>query len=582
MDTQYFPTPRALAIRAWQMFQSHNFSRVLEPSAGQGHLASVTRDAIGQRVRIDALEIDLAHHAALRDEVDEIVGTDFLEFQEGGFYSHVIMNPPFAQGARHVLHAWDILWSGEIVAILNAETIRNPFSQERQLLVRLIEEHGRVEFVERPFTRSVNPDVEREADVDVALVWLKKPAPADGYTAEAIERVLAGLREDGRDARRERFDIGDRDLALPLDLVEDAVLRFNAAVQAAKEAVEAEARARNFAARMLPAAMRGGNEANPVTPQEVQALWHERYTKLRGQAWYAILRSTKVSSKLSSSARQRLEAEFERVQRMAFTERNIYAFLQGLSESAWDIQIGMLCDVFDAITRYTSDNAVFYMGWKSNDRHVTQARRIKTTRFVLPGFECPGWRKSLDFQEAQQLDDIDKVFAMLDGKQKPDAGLVDAFTNPRVFADLRAGKRVSLSYFDVRYYPGRGTIHFFPTRKDLVDRLNRLVGQHRRWLPDEPSQAGEDFWRQYREAEKYADDLREAFTQAASQIAGRLHWTLSPDSLTRRDFVKGADARQQQAAQAMQQALEATLQARGYDVQALCLHVESRQLRLAA
>lgn len=75
---------------------------------------------------------------------------------------------------------------------------------------------------------------------------------------------------------------------------------------------------------------------------------------------------------------------------------------------------------------------------------------------------------------------------------------------------------------------------------------------------------------------------RKAFTQAASQIAGRLHWTLSPDSLTRRDFVKGADARQRQAAQAMQQALEATLQARGYDVQALCLPVESQQLRLAA
>jgi len=55
-----------------------------------------------------------------------VVGHDFLEFKMGAIYSHIIMNPPFSQGAAHVLHAWHILYDGEIVALLNAETVRNP------------------------------------------------------------------------------------------------------------------------------------------------------------------------------------------------------------------------------------------------------------------------------------------------------------------------------------------------------------------------------------------------------------------------------------------------------------------------
>jgi len=73
----------------------------------------------------------------------------------------------------------------------------------------------------------------------------------------------------------------------------------------------------------------------------------------------------------------------------------------------------------------------------------------------------------------------------------------------RHFQELRNGGRVSASYFDVRYYPGIGTIHFFPTSKKLIDRLNRIVGNHRRWLPPTESNASPAFWKQYDQAEKF-------------------------------------------------------------------------------
>jgi hypothetical protein len=87
----------------------------------------------------------------------------------------------------------------------------------------------------------------------------------------------------------------------------------------------------------------------------------------------------------------------------------------------------------------------------------------------------------LPWASRQMLADIDKVFSMLDGKVKPEISLETAFNQH--FHALRNGSRVKASYFDVRYYPGVGTIHFFPTNKKLIDRINRLVGNHRRWLP---------------------------------------------------------------------------------------------------
>ncbi len=63
----------------------------------------------------------------------------------------------------------------------------------------------------------------------------------------------------------------------------------------------------------------------------------------------------------------------------------------------------------------------------------------------------------------------------------------------------------------VRYYPGKGTIHFFARDKKLVDRLNRMVGQHRQWLPPVTDTATEGFWQQYEGAEKFDAEIRKVY-----------------------------------------------------------------------
>jgi hypothetical protein len=128
------------------------------------------------------------------------------------------------------------------------------------------------------------------------------------------------------------------------------------------------------------------------------------------------------------------------------------------------------------------------------------------TRFILP---VRGYRDySFPWEMTRKLADFDKVFAMLDGKNitsvddESNQYISLEFVVTKMYNLLRSGERVSSDYFDVRYYHGAGTIHFYPVRKDLIDRLNRLVGKERQWIPQDDKQAGKAFWKQYDNAEK--------------------------------------------------------------------------------
>lgn len=128
---QFYPTPASLAERVWALLKKGNWARVLEPQAGNGDLALACPDwkrEYGDRVPIDCCEINLEHHPTLRAKGLNVVGTDFLQFRNGHCYDVIIQNPPFSQGAKHVLHAWDIAWDCELVSIINASTINSTLS----------------------------------------------------------------------------------------------------------------------------------------------------------------------------------------------------------------------------------------------------------------------------------------------------------------------------------------------------------------------------------------------------------------------------------------------------------------------
>ena len=76
--------------------------------------------------------------------------------------------------------------------------------------------------------------------------------------------------------------------------------------------------------------------------------------------------------------------------------------------------------------------------------------------------------------------------------------------------DVSEAQRVSTRLFDFRYYKGAQPLHVYPKDAGVIDRLNRFVGTHRQWLPNDMQEANADFVRQYEQAES----LSKAYTDA--------------------------------------------------------------------
>lgn len=511
-DNQFYPTGPILARKAFSKFQNKRVSRLLEPNAGRGDLLVGFFESLHHYNRgeslVDCVELDLNNQAILRSKKMSVVGSDFLSFQSPSQYSHIMMNPPFSSACKHVLHAWRLLASGELVAIVNAETLKNPYSKERQLLAKLIEDHSgsEVEYMREAF---MSEDTQRHTSVEIAIIHLIKK---DAGKCDFIH----GLRREveckwGEAAGLEQLK---NQVMLPTTDLENRVMDYRCAVEALIQQEDAKARYATLFGRMdtlISAAPLSPDEPVPPSIEQTRAdTINKEFLEIKARAWSGVLKSSQVADKLSTKARERLYSQFDDVKKLEFDIPNILGFIQGLVSQQGQIQIEMLCDVFDLFSKYRTDNRCYYQGWKSNDKHRTCAYRLKMSRMVLPSNDRSGysWRSSIAWADTQQFQDIDRVFAMLDGKHNSAIQGIEAlFSKEETFKQLCQGERLTSDYFDVRFYPGTGTFHLFPRRPDIIDRLNRAIGKHRNWLPHDENTMTPEFWAQYDNAEKVTNKL---------------------------------------------------------------------------
>ena len=114
----YFPTPPELVARLIELAEIEPGMTVLEPSAGQGHIADELRKL---ECYLTLVEILPENRKVLESKVYVLAGDDFLQFT--GAFDRIVMNPPFEKQADidHVLHAYSLLkQGGRLVSIMGA------------------------------------------------------------------------------------------------------------------------------------------------------------------------------------------------------------------------------------------------------------------------------------------------------------------------------------------------------------------------------------------------------------------------------------------------------------------------------
>lgn len=117
-----FPTPTEVAERMVRLLDIDAGHSVLEPSAGTGNLLRALPN-LRPDGYVTAVEIQPQLCAVLNPLADEIINTDFLEWEPGTLFDRILMNPPFDHGIdiKHIKKALTLLADDGILVALCAD-----------------------------------------------------------------------------------------------------------------------------------------------------------------------------------------------------------------------------------------------------------------------------------------------------------------------------------------------------------------------------------------------------------------------------------------------------------------------------
>jgi len=525
--SDFYPTPPALVSRMMGAVDWRYVASVLEPSAGKGDLA----DAIKRRTEaarghypasVDCIELDSNLQHILRGKGHNVIHDDFLTFHSVKQYDTIIANFPFSEGDRHMLHALGILGAsgGQLVALVNAETIRNPYSRDRQWLVNALNAcETEIVYLPGEFR-----DAERPTDVEVALVVAQVPRAASSDS----ELILNHL-TDAQDFHD--LPAGGREL-VDADPVQGMLARFDFECQAGARLIAEYDTLRPLMLDRLSLVEGddGDRYAKPIITLEIDTRASENRTNayvraIRHKYWHALIGNPQFRAGYTSAILKALDSKLDLLAGKDFTLFNIRqldAELRGeLPSSIEDAILGL----FDELSRKyayiegAGNNVHYYNGWKSNRAHKINRKVI----LPINGFSSWSWgKRGLDTHYIKdRITDIVKVFQYLDGKQIN----ANQIVLDRLEAANESGafRNLDCHYFTATFFK-KGTCHIQFADQDLLDKLNIFGSQRKGWLP--PSYGHRRFRDMDRDEQAVIDDFQgeaayEAVLDRADYFLGR-------------------------------------------------------------
>lgn len=494
-SNQFYPTPETLARKVRQNVHKTIdwHTRVLDPSAGDGALLALfmrsNQASIGNNSKreagrnVFAIEIDQDLRYVLNGKGVSVIGTDFLSFYEPQKFDVIVMNPPFNDGDSHVIHAWGLLADeGELVAILNRETIDNVFSKERRLLSSLIEQHGSVERLGQAFS-----DAKRKTNVETVLVRLQKP--------KALQQKFQGFNVEGF----QQDNISDEDFASdPLaksDYVKALCDRYKAAETALIARHEAQKQLNFYIEGMGRhcAYYREQEETRNLEALECKIALEDQLAAVKLKFWEELFFRSKLTSKATSDFKSKFMDFAKSQARMTFNYANCLEVLISVLGNQENIFRDAVDHLFKVGCSFDKENAVHWEGWQANDSWKWNKKLIIPYAF--------SWDKSRGFSSGYGsfaskatdfLDDLDKVLSMISGEPAAisTAGAYRKHMNgleyPGKGYDVAYSSWVETTFVRFRIYK-KGTIHIETLDPSLLAEFNRRAAEGKPWMPPNSS-----------------------------------------------------------------------------------------------
>lgn len=467
---QFYPTPKNLVNQMLDLVDWDRVQFALEPSAGKGDIAKAIKERMKQKkqpIQLDCVEIDPDLRAVLKQRGYTVVANDFLEWDAQTRYDLIAMNPPFADGDRHLLHALDLMrHGGQIVCLLNASTLDHADSpRRRDLMQRLVGYGASIERLSGAFSAS-----ERRTDVETALVYVDIPQVKD--TDVDLDSMKRAAELPMRD--EQTTDVVDADFFKAI------VQRYQMEARIGLKMIDQFQDLNRFVDD------RGLIKLSISSGEQTEMSLQNKYVReLRAYYWKTLFEAKEMQKLMTREVRGAYLAKIQSFRALDFTMDNILQVKIELSKTLVSNVEDAIIKVFDDLTYEHSmgknNNIHYYNGWKTN-----QACRVNK-KVILPfyGVYDPRWGGCWSAYKAKDyLMELEKILGYLDN------GRTDGMSCDNVIhaafntaTDKYDGRKLHCKFFDLEFKK-KGTVHVFFTDKRLLKKFNLFAGRKKNWLPD--------------------------------------------------------------------------------------------------
>lgn len=479
LNKGYYPTNKNLCNELVKGLTYYAYHTILEPSAGKGHIADFIKEWGGRNAKydIDCIELDNERRAILKEKGYKVVYDDFLDYETTKKYDLIIMNPPFEQGAKHLLHAISLQekFGGRIRCILNAETIRNTFSNERKILKQKLSDYNaKIEFIENSFNTS---ETERKTDVEIAII--------DVEVVGSLNKQLFNEKNMNKNVIDEDIIEEDKEEVMAKETITQKVERYKQEVRECKEFYELYT---NKIQRYHAVKVVLSDDHNRFSQS---TSWNNILKTINRKYWEELFLVEEFTDKLTVEQKDKWRNRIEDLQYYEFSLFNINEIKGEILKNAYKGLEDMAIKLFERFTSeyYTegSNKIHYYNGWEMNKAYVV-GDKVKSVIKVHDGYSFRSWY--CDYNSVEVLNSVDKVLDLFNnGEIKWDGDscgkiVRDACVKASDSCDDTLVKDIETKYAILRCYK-KNTVDFIFKKeaKEIIKRFNIFGSKQKGWLP---------------------------------------------------------------------------------------------------
>lgn len=495
---EFYPTPESLIEKMLDGVYLDGIKSVLEPSAGKGDIADALVKGVERCIErtkydkekgfepydyyyttsvkseyIDTIEIDPDLQSVLKGKGYRVVYDNFLTFHTYKHYDLIIMNPPFSNGDKHLLKALELQErGGAIICVLNANTIKNPYTIERKILLDKLKLYN----ADITYHTGAFSSAERKTDVEIAIVRVNIPE------AETTESLLI---ENLRKAWKVReAKIEECNALVDSDFVKGIIDQYNFEIEAGLTLI------RDYKA-MIPYMLGSfGEHAGSVlkvTIDKDEAKENEYIRRIRSKYWNHLFYSNDFTKKFTSNLLKKCREDISRLKDYDFNAFNIYQIKMDLTNSMIKAMEQTILDLFDELShKYswideTSNNIHYFNGWKTNKGWIINKKVIIRLNLYAALDGTSFYKHDI----VDKFSDIEKTLDYLDKKRTPSTDFYARIMELQESVKQKGGRvprNIEFKHFYVTCYK-KGTCHITFKDEELLKKFNLFGSQRKGWLP---------------------------------------------------------------------------------------------------